>query len=49
MLGAGLKEIMKEKFISDLCEVEDREEEVGKSEPPAAFLSALEDINTVSK
>jgi hypothetical protein len=39
---------MEEKFTPDLSEAGDGEEEDGKSEPPAAFLSALEGINTVS-
>jgi hypothetical protein len=40
---------MEQKFISDVSEVGVREEEDGKGELPAAFLSTLEGINTVSK
>lgn len=49
MLGTGIEEIMEEKFTSDLFEVEDGDEEDGKSEPPGAFLSGLEGISVVSK
>jgi hypothetical protein len=39
-----------EKFISDVSEEEEEEEDDGvKSEPQAAFLSALAGINTVRK
>jgi hypothetical protein len=37
--------MMDEKFTSDVSE-EEKEEEDGKSEPPATFLSALHGINT---
>jgi hypothetical protein len=40
---------MEEQCISDVSEVGDREEEDRKSELPAAFLSALQGVNTVSK
>jgi hypothetical protein len=36
--------MMDEKFTSDVSEEE--EEDGGKSEPPATFLSALDGINT---
>jgi hypothetical protein len=40
--------MMDEKFASVVSEEED-EDDVGKSEPPATFLSALEGIDTVRK
>jgi hypothetical protein len=42
--------MMNDKFTSDVSEEEEGEEDdSGKSEPPATFLSALEGINTLRK
>jgi hypothetical protein len=40
---------MDEKFTSGVSEEEGEEDDGGKSEPPATFLSALEGIGTVKK
>jgi hypothetical protein len=46
-----LEELVDVKFLSDMSNVEEGDEEArsGKSEPPATLLSALEGIGTVRK
>jgi hypothetical protein len=43
-----VEQMMDEKFTSDVSEGKE-EDDGGKSEPPATFLSTLEGINTVRK